>query len=249
MQSALLPTPDAKMAKLVIEKSNLDKAKVSKVKEGFKKYDFDKMNPKDMVQRSLSFYQELDKRRSIRHFSNEEIPDEVIYNILKTASTAPSGAHKQPWFFAIVKSSEIKKEIRNAAEKEEYVNYHGRMGKEWIKDLEKFETNWEKPYLENAPVLIVVFKKSHDVSSDRKQKNYYVNESVGIASGMLIAAIHHAGLACLTHTPSPMNFLSKILNRPSNEKPFLLIPIGYPDDNSVVPVLKRKSLEEISNTF
>ncbi|MBD99784.1 MAG: nitroreductase family protein, partial [Verrucomicrobia bacterium] len=129
------------------------------------------MSPKEMVQQSLSFYQELDKRRSIRHFSDEEIPDEVIHNVLRTASTAPSGAHKQPWFFAVVRSKELKKEIRNAAEKEEYVNYHGRMGKEWIEDLEKFATNWEKPYLENAPALIVVFKKSHELTSSGKQKN------------------------------------------------------------------------------
>ena len=145
----------------------------------------------------------------------------------------------------MVSNVEIKKKIRIAAEKEEYENYNGRMGDNWLADLAKFDTNWQKPFLETAPYLIVVFKQSYGLKNNRKEKHYYVNESVGIATGLLISAIHKAGLVTLTHTPSPLNFLSEVLKRPINEKPYLLIPLGYPLDEAKVPVLERKHLDEI----
>lgn len=198
----------------------------------------------EMLQRSRNFYQEMNKRRTLRMFSDKPVPRELIENLLMTAGTAPSGAHKQPWTFCAVGDPKIKAQIREAAEKEEYVNYHGRMSEEWLQDLEPFGTDWHKPFLETAPWLLVVFKKSYDLEGEEKKKNYYVNESVGIACGFLLAAIHHAGLAALTHTPSPMNFLQQILGRPDNERPFLLIPVGYPADDAVVPDLRRKTAEE-----
>jgi nitroreductase len=201
----------------------------------------------EILFRSRVFYEWLNKRRTVRDFSDQAIPREVIENILLTASTAPSGAHKQPWTFCIVKDPVIKAEIRKAAEKEEQESYETRMSDEWLEDLKPFQTDWQKPFLETAPYLIVVFKKAYDVLKDgKKRNNYYVNESVGLACGLLLAAIHHAGLVALTHTPSPMNFLIKILKRPENERPFLLIPIGYPLPETYVPKLERKSLQEIS---
>ncbi|MDX1942986.1 MAG: nitroreductase family protein [Saprospiraceae bacterium] len=199
----------------------------------------------EMLQRSQDFYSLLNKRRTVRDFSNKPVPKEVIENIIMTASTAPSGAHKQPWTFCVVSDTTIKSDIRKAAEEEEYTNYHGRMGDEWLQDLTPFGTDEHKPFLEIAPYLIVVFKKSYDLVNGEKRKCYYVNESVGLACGMLLAAIHNAGLVALTHTPSPMNFLQKILNRPENEKPFLLIPVGYPADEVQVPDLQRKGKEEV----
>ena len=190
----------------------------------------------------------MDSRRSVRDFSDKEIPESVIENILLTASTAPSGAHKQPWTFCVVKDPEIRKQIRIAAEKEERESYDHRMTEEWLKDLEPIGTDWNKPFLEIAPYLIVVFKRSYEIEeNNHKHQNYYVTESCGIACGFLLAAIHHAGLVALTHTPSPMNFLSKILNRPINEKPFLLIPVGYPVEECWVPDIKRKGISEICN--
>ncbi len=203
----------------------------------------------EMIKRSKEFYEYMDKRRSLRMFSDREIPIEVIENIIKTASSAPSGAHKQPWTFCVVSNPAIKKEIRKAAEAEEYLSYNGRMTKEWLADLAVFNTDWHKEFLETVPYLIVVFKKSYDLINAQKHKNYYVNESVGLATGFLIAAIHQAGLVTLTHTPSPMIFLQKILKRPENEKPFLLLPIGFPTDGAEVPDLKRKPLEEIMVLF
>lgn len=187
----------------------------------------------------------MDKRRSVRFFSDRNVPVEVIRNVVMTASSAPSGAHKQPWTFCAVSDMDIKIKIREAAEKEEYENYHGRMSDEWLKDLEKFDTNWHKEFLTQAPWLIVIFKKSYDLNNGGKTKNYYVSESVGIAAGFLIAAIHLAGLVTLTHTPSPMNFLQEILGRPENEKPFLLLPVGYPLDGVVVPHLVRKAEQDV----
>lgn len=192
------------------------------------------------------FYTHLNERRTVRDFSNKAVPKTVMENLIMTASTAPSGAHKQPWTFCLVGDSEIKKSIRTAAEEEEYISYTERMSAEWLKDLEAFGTDWHKPFLEVAPWLIIVFKKPYDLMPDgTKRKNYYVNESVGIAVGLLLAAIHHAGLISLTHTPSPMNFLQKILNRPSNERPFLLIPVGYPAENAQVPKIERKPKDEV----
>lgn len=201
------------------------------------------------LEESRDFYEFMDKRRSLREFSDKPVAKEVIENLIKTASSAPSGAHKQPWTFCAVSSVEIKKQIRAAAEKEEYENYHGRMSEEWLKDLEVFETDWHKEFLETAPWLIIVFKKAYDEIEGEKQKNYYVNESVGLATGFLLAAIHKAGLVSLTHTPSPMRFLQKILNRPENERPFLLIPVAYPLEKATVPDLKRRGLEDISVFF
>lgn len=214
-------------------------------KGNFIPFHFIEKSTEEQVQSSREFFNEMNKRRSIRSFSDRPIEKVVLENIIRTAGTAPSGAHKQPWSFCVVQSPEIKKKIRQAAEKEEYENYHGRMSEEWLKDLEKFDTDWHKPFLEIAPALIVVFKKTYDLDESGKSKNYYVNESVGLATGILLAAIQSAGLVSLTHTPSPLNFLAKVLNRPENEKPFLLIPIGYPAKNVEIPDITRKPLDEI----
>ncbi len=218
---------------------------MSEMKEGFIKYEFQGYNEKEMLQRASDFRNFLEKRRSIRTFSNQPVRSEVIDEIILSANTAPSGAHKQPWTFCVVSDAQIKKQIREAAEKEEYESYNGRMSEEWLKDLQPFGTDWHKPFLEIAPYLIIVFKRIYEFESGQKKNNYYVNESVGIACGMLISAIHNAGLVTLTHTPSPMNFLSKILNRPENERAFLLLPVGYPEKNSRVPDIKRKTLDQI----
>ena len=204
----------------------------------------------EMIQRSKDFYASMDARRSLREFSDRAVPREVIENIVKTASTAPSGAHKQPWTFCIVSDAEIKKAIRIAAEEEEFTNYNGRMSEDWLADLVPFATDWQKPFLETAPYLIIVFKRAYELLPDGSQrKNYYVVESVGLAIGVLLCAIQHAGLVALTHTPSPMNFLQKILKRPENERPFLLIPVGYPAENAEVPDISRKSLGDISEWY
>ncbi len=202
---------------------------------------------KAMQERVDAYFELMDRRRSLRHFAERPIPRDVIEKIILTASTSPSGAHKQPWTFCVVGSPEIKKAIRQAAEEEEYENYHGRMSDAWLKDLEVFDTDWHKPFLEKAPWLIIPFKKLYDVKEDGiHTKNYYVNESIGLACGILLTAIHQAGLVALTHTPSPMRFLQKILKRPENERPFLVIPVGYPAAGAEVPELTRKSLEEIA---
>lgn len=204
---------------------------------------------KEMKVRAKDFYEFMDLRRSVRDISSKPVDEEVIKNIIRTASTAPSGAHKQPWTFCAVSNDQIKSEIRKAAEKEEYDSYHGRMSDRWLKDLAPIGTDWHKPFLEKSPWLIIVFKKVYDVAEGDKTNNYYVNESVGIACGMLISAIHQAGLVTLTHTPSPMNFLSNILKRPSNERPFLLLPVGYAEEDVFVPDLQRKPLDEVSVFF
>ena len=201
---------------------------------------------KDMLHRSKSFCDFMDTRRSVREFSNRAVPREIIENLIKTASTAPSGAHKQPWTFCVVSDPGVKKQIRVAAEEEELESYESRMSSDWLEDLKPLGTDWHKPFLETAPYLIIVFRRIFEFDAEGKKKNnYYVQESVGLATGLLLAAIHNAGLVALTHTPSPMNFLSKTLNRPANEKPFLLIPVGYPADECWVPDIKRKELEEI----
>ena len=191
----------------------------------------------------------MNKRRSVREFSDRPVHKSVIENILKAAATAPSGANQQPWTFCAISNPKIKSEIRKAAEEEEFENYHGRMSERWVKELEKFGTDHIKPFLEIAPWLIVVFKQTYGLENGKKQQHYYVNESVGLATGMLISAIHHAGLVALTHTPSPLRFLSKILKRPENEKPFLLIPIGYPKKDVALPNIKRKALNNVSVWF
>ena len=214
---------------------------------GFKQLDFQEFTGEDMQSRSETFLNEMSKRRSIRTFSDRSVPIEIIYNCIQTAASAPSGANKQPWQFLVVKDPAMKAKIRQAAELEEKEFYRHRATKEWLEDLNQFGTDWHKPFLDIAPYLIVVFKQAYDIKDDGSQrKNYYVNESVGIASGFLLAALHHAGLATLTHTPSPMNFLGEILNRPPNEKAFLLIPVGYPAADTTVPELIKKPLQEVS---
>ncbi len=200
----------------------------------------------EMMKRARLYYEKLDSRRSVRSFSDRPVPREVIAYLIQAASTAPSGAHKQPWTFCAVSDPILKAAIRKAAEEEEYASYHGRMSDRWLQDLQPLGTDWQKPFLEIAPWLIVVCKRVHEHDDKGKHNNYYVNESVGLACGMLLTAIHDAGLVALTHTPSPMNFLTAILNRPEKERPFLLIPVGYPADDTVVPDLQRKSLEDVA---
>lgn len=212
-----------------------------------KKLQFNKLPEGDMVENSRAFFEAMDKRRTVREFSDKLVPMEIIENAIKTASSAPSGANKQPWHFVIVKDPVVKKEIRIAAEKEEKEFYNHRAPDDWLADLNQFETDWHKPFLEIAPYLIVVFKQSYDLGGDGRRKNYYVNESVGIASGFLLVALHQAGLATLTHTPSPMGFLEEILKRPENEKAVLLIPVGYPADDARVPDLEKKSFKDVTS--
>ncbi len=215
----------------------------------FERYSFKKKSPQDMISQSNELMREMLNRRSIRDFSSEEIPEMVIKNVLKTAMAAPSGANKQPWKFVVVKDENIKKKIRIAAEKEEKKFYEHRATEEWLKDLNKFGTDWNKPFLENAPALIIVFRQSYDNSGGGKRKNYYVNESVGIACGFLLMALQNAGLVSLTHTPSPMGFLERILKRPKNEKAYLLIPVGFPAENAEVPILNKKSYNRSVEVF
>jgi len=195
---------------------------------------------------SRAFYQVMSQRRSVRSFSTRPVGREVIENIIAAAGTAPSGANKQPWRFVAVQDTAIKREIRLAAEAEEREFYTRRAGDRWLRDLAPLGTDADKPFLEAAPWLVVVFKLVKDLDPDAQSDQvYYVNESVGIATGMLLAAAHHAGLATLTHTPSPMKFLARILNRPDHERPYLLIPVGYPADDCTVPDIQRKPLDQI----
>lgn len=204
------------------------------------------LSENEVLIRSVGFYEAMRNRRSLRFFSAKPVPKDVIENLVMTAATAPSGANKQPWTFCVVKSPELKKQIRIAAEEEEFKSYNGRMSDEWLKDLAPFGTDWQKPFLEIAPYLIIVFRRNYEFEADgHKHQNYYVNESVGLACGFLLTAIHQAGLVALTHTPSPMDFLTKLLQRPANEKPFLLIPVGYPADEATVPDIQRKAKEEV----
>ena len=215
----------------------------------FERYSFKKKSSQDMIAYSNELMREILKRRSIRDFSSEEIPDMVIKNVLKTAMAAPSGANKQPWKFVVVKDENIKRKIRIAAEQEEKKFYEQRATEDWLKDLNKFGTDWKKPFLEVAPALIIVFRQSYDNSEGGKRKNYYVNESVGIACGFLLMALQNAGLVSLTHTPSPMGFLERILERPKNEKAYLLIPIGFPAENAEVPILNKKPYNSSVEVF
>ncbi len=200
----------------------------------------------EMISRSKKYYEWLNKRRSVRHFSDKSVPFEVIENIIKAASTAPSGANKQPWTFCVVKNAQLKKKIREAAEEEERKSYSERMSDEWLNDLKHLGTDANKPFLETAPYLVVVFKRPFEIDKNGiKHQNYYVNESVGLACGFLISAIHNTGLVTLTHTPSPMRFLEKILKRPNNERAFLLLPVGYPAEKAYVPDIQKKTLQEV----
>ena len=211
----------------------------------FQKLEFKRLPEQDMVERSRSFLAGISERRTVRDFDSNSVPIEIISNAIKVASSAPSGANKQPWHFVVVKDPEVKKKIRIAAEKEERAFYEHRAPDSWLEDLNQFGTDWQKPFLEDAPYLIVVFKKHYDLDGSTQRKNYYVNESVGIASGFLLAALHRSGLATLTHTPAPMGFLEKILNRPQNEKAVLLIPVGYPTKTAEVPAITKKPFNEI----
>ena len=213
----------------------------------FQKLDHKPLPEADMIHRSQSFLADILQRRTVRDFSDKPVPVDIITNAVKTASSAPSGANKQPWHFVVVKDPEVKKEIRIAAEKEEKAFYEHRAPDYWLKDLNQFGTDWHKPFLEIAPYLIIVFKKHYDLEGEKQKKNYYVNESVGIAAGFLLIALHNAGLVTLTHTPAPMGFLEKILNRPKNEKAVLLIPVGYPALDAEVPQLTKKPFGAVCN--
>ena len=215
----------------------------------FEKLKFNDQSNEDMIQNSIEFLKMIRSRRTVREFSDKIVPMDVIKNIIKAASSAPSGANKQPWHFVVVRDPYLKRKIRIAAEKEEKEFYTNRAPDSWLEDLNQFNTDWNKPFLEKAPVLIVVFRQSYADLGSTKKKNYYVSESVGIACGVLLTAIHNAGLVSLTHTPSPMGFLEKILKRPKNEKAFLLIPVGFPDKDAKIPNLKKKTYKEIATVL
>mgnify|MGYP001827472193 CR=1 FL=1 len=228
---------------------NTDQDHNDKIINGYRhiRHSHESYSKEEMIRKSQNFYEDLDRRRSVREFSDRPVPREVIENLIQAASTAPSGAHKQPWTFCAVSDPNLKTQIREAAEKEEKESYEHRMGERWKNDLAPMATDMHKPFLEIAPWLIIVCKRPYEFSEDgSKKNNYYVNESVGIACGMLISAIHKAGLVTLTHTPSPMKFLTQLLDRPENERAFLLLPVGYPKEPVYVPDLKRKGLDEIA---
>jgi len=213
---------------------------------GFVPLDFERLPEAEMLRRAVAFRATCERRRSVRHFSAAPVPLAALEECVRAAGSAPSGAHKQPWTFALVTDPELKRRIRAAAEEEERVNYAGRMNAEWRRDLAPLGTDAEKPFLELAPALIVVFRHAwEELPGGGRGQNYYTQESVGIACGFLLAALHQAGLATLTHTPSPMGFLAELLGRPDNEKAFLLVPVGYPADGCEVPALARKPLAAI----
>lgn len=214
----------------------------------FEPLEFEERPPEEMLARAEAYYRLMDRRRTVRDFSDRPIAREVMELAIRTAGTAPSGAHKQPWHFALVGDAETKSKIRAAAEKEEKESYERRMPQSWLDDLKPMGTDWEKPFLEICPWLIVVFAKAWDPPAEpggERRKNYYVPESVGISVGMLLAALHNAGVATLTHTPSPMGFLKSVLGRPENERAYMLIATGYPAEGCEVPSLTRKPLEAI----
>ncbi len=219
----------------------------------FAPLNFDCIAPEDGLARSRAFLDTMQRRRTVRHFAPTPVPPfELVENAIATANTAPSGAHQQPWRFVVVRDPDVKHAIRVAAEAEEKENYERRFPEEWKMALAKLGTDWHKDFLDDAPYLIVVFQIDYGLEPgnapgepERKIKHYYVKESVGIAVGLLIASLHQAGLATVTHTPNPMGFLNEILGRPRNEKPFLLMPVGYPAEGCMVPDLERKALSEV----
>jgi nitroreductase len=219
----------------------------------FKPLQFDRLAPEEQLARSRDFLNIMRKRRTVREFSREPVPLELIENAIATAGTAPSGANQQPWTFAVVSNPDIKRQIRIAAEDEEKESYEHRMTAEWLEALAPLGTDWHKPHLEDAPYLIIVFRQAYGLSQDgddvRKKHYYYTEESVGIAVGMLLASLHQAGLATLTHTPNPMGFLAEILKRPANERAYVVIPVGYPADDARVPDISKKPLDEIMVRF
>jgi nitroreductase len=207
--------------------------------------DFFELSPDEQIRRADEFFELLNRRRTVREYSSRDVPFELIEKAIATAGTAPSGANMQPWRFVVVKDKEVKRKIREAAEKEERESYYGRMSEKWLRRLAVLGTDEHKPFIEIAPYLIVVFRINSVTEDGETEPTYYSQESVGIAVGMLLAALHNAGLATLTHTPSPMKFLQEILGRPKNEVPFVLIPVGYPADDAKVPDISRKPLDEI----
>jgi iodotyrosine deiodinase len=212
----------------------------------FQSLDFERQAVENQLAASRELLEQMARRRTVREFCADAVPDELIDNAIRIASLAPSGANQQPWRFVVVRDAALKRQIRDAAEAEERENYERRFPQEWLDELAQFGTDWHKPFLEIAPCLIVVFRIDYGLDeAGTKLKHYYVQESVGIACGFLLMALHQAGLATLTHTPSPMGFLAKILERPANERPFLLIPVGYPAADAKVPVISKKSLEEV----
>jgi len=212
--------------------------------------DFETLIPEEMLLRSKQFCQRVSKRRTVREFSDQYVEEEILINAIRAAATSPSGANKQPWHFVLISDPDIKREIRLAAEKEEREFYTRRAPQSWLEDLEQFGTDANKPFLEQAPYLIAIFLQKFSTDGENnKQKNYYMPESVGIATGILITALHWSGLATLTHTPSPMAFLNIILNRPKNEKPYLLLVTGYPIDNAEVPLIDRRPLKDTFSKF
>ena len=215
------------------------------------KHVYKKISIKEIKKRSSDFYKKIKKRRSIRDFDDKEIDINIINNAILSAGSAPNGANLQPWHFVIIKDKKIKKKIRIAAEKEELDFYQNKAPKEWLKAHEPLGTDPDKFFLENAPILIAIFEKKFSLSKNKKIKNYYVKESVGIATGILITCLHFSGLSMLTHTPSPMNFLNRILKRPFNEKPFVLLVVGYPSKDCRIPIFgkKKKKLRDITTVF
>jgi nitroreductase len=209
--------------------------------------EYQELDEEEMLARSSEFLERMEQRRSVRQFSSRSVPWEIIENCLRAAATAPSGANMQPWHYVVVSDSELKLRIRMAAEEEEREFYANRASQEWLDALAPLGTDADKPFLESAPYLIVIFAKSYTISPQgKKVKNYYVSESVGIATGILITALHQSGLATLTHTPSPMRFLNQILNRPQNEHPFLILVVGYPAEDAEVPKINKKPFNEIN---
>ena len=209
--------------------------------------DYRELAEDEMVLRAADFVAELRTRRTVRHFSDRPVPEEVLRDCVAAAASAPSGANRQPWHFVIISDPKIKKKIREAAEEEERDFYHGRAPDDWLEALAPLGTDEHKPFLETAPYVIAVFAERYGIDEEgNKLKNYYVSESVGIAVGFLITAIHHAGLVSLTHTPAPMRFLAEILGRPGNERPFLILPVGYPSEEATVPNIDKKPLEQIA---
>ncbi len=217
------------------------------MKEKFIPLDFIRFNEETMLRKSEEFLELIKKRRTVREFSSEVVPEQIIVNAVKSASSAPNGANLQPWHFVIIKDKSLKTELRKLAEEKEKEFYLSRAPEDWLNDLKDLGTNIEKPFLEEAPYLIVVFEKRWDLLPDgKKKKLYYTKESVGIATGILITALHSSGLATLTYTPENMNFLNDLLNRPKNEKPFLLVVTGLPKKNTSVPNISKKSFGEVA---
>lgn len=214
--------------------------------KAFVNYTRDHYSEAEMLERSKNYYEWANTRRSVRDFSDKPVPKKVLENLIMTGSTAPSGAHKQPWTFCLISNASLKSKLRALAEEEEKKSYGGRMSDEWLKDLEPLGTDWVKEFIDVAPWIVVIMKRPYELDENgTKHQNYYVNESVGLAAGFFLTAVHHAGLVALTHTPSPMNFIAKALERPENERPFLLIPVGFPAENVQVPDLKRKAIDEV----